>query len=69
MHYVCESYAYNFKTIPSNAYISSGHSILTVVSLLLDEVPESANVEDLYGIIAIEYALDNNADLGIIKLM
>jgi len=69
VHYVCESYAHNFKTIPSNAYRSPGHSILTVVSLLLDEVPESANVEDLYGMNAIEYALDNNTDIRIIKLM
>lgn len=69
LHYVCESYGDNFKTIPSNAYRSPEHSLLTVISLLLDEVPESANVEDIYGMNAIEYAIDSNIGIGIIKVM
>lgn len=69
LHYVGESYAYNFRTTPSNAYRSPTSSILTVVSLLLDVCPESANVEDLYGMNAIEYALDSDTSIKVIKLM
>jgi hypothetical protein len=69
LHYVCESYEYNFRLIPSNAYRQPQGSTLQVVQMLLDRVPEGANVEDLYGMNAIEYAIDSDTDIDVIKLM
>mmetsp|Transcript_4896 Transcript_4896/g.10535 ORF Transcript_4896/g.10535 Transcript_4896/m.10535 type:complete len:293 (+) Transcript_4896:80-958(+) len=69
LHYVCESYAHNFSLIPSNAYRSPDRSLMAVVSLLLDRAPESPNVEDLYGMNAIEYAIDSDTNVSVVKLM
>jgi len=69
LHYVCESYAYNFLTIPSNSCRCPENSVHSVVELLLNEAPESANVEDLYGMNAIEYAIDSDTPITTIKMM
>lgn len=69
LHYVCESYAYNYENILDNAYRSSEKSTSKVVSMILDAYPGAANVEDLYGMSPIEYAIESDMDIGIIKLM
>mmetsp|Transcript_13417 Transcript_13417/g.24031 ORF Transcript_13417/g.24031 Transcript_13417/m.24031 type:complete len:275 (-) Transcript_13417:54-878(-) len=69
LHYACESYVYNWGTIPNNAYRSPDKNLLTVVSMLLDEVPELPNVEDLHGMNAIEYAIDSDTNIKVVKRM
>lgn len=69
LHYVCESYAYNFRTNPSNSYRCPDNSVHSVIELLLKEAPESSNVEDLYRMNAIEYAIDSDTPLDTIKMM
>jgi len=69
LHYVCESYVYNWGTIPNNAHRSPDKNLLTVVSLLLDEVPELPNVEDLHGMNTIEYAINSDTNIKVVKRM
>lgn len=67
--YACESYEINYRTIPANAYKSPEKSLATVVKLLLDEVPESANVEDHDGYNAVEYAIESCTDICTVKMI
>jgi len=69
LHYACESYCINYKMIPSNAYRSPDESVCAVVALLLDQEPTLANVEDLYGMNSIEYAIDSSTNIKVIKMM
>lgn len=69
LHYACESYCVNYKIIPSNAYRSPDESVCFVVALLLDQEPTLANVEDLYGMNSIEYAIDSGTAIKVIKMM
>lgn len=69
LHYVCESYAYNFRANPRTRFRSLDESIESVVSLLLDESPESTNLEDLFGLNAIEYALESSVNIRVVKIL
>ena len=69
LHYICESYERNYRAIPSNAYLSPKRGLFHIISFLLKEVPELANIEDLEGMNAIEYAIMNDVDIMAIKMM
>ena len=69
LHYICESYAHNYRDIPGNEQRSPKRGMFNVISWLLKEVPELANIEDLEGMNAIEYAILNGVDIRAIKLM
>ena len=66
MHYVAEFYAKNYNRrniLPVN------ESMLQVVQLLKTAAPKSVNLEDHEGVNAIEYALESNTDLKVIRSM
>lgn len=66
MHYVGECYARNYNR---NVSIPMNESMLQVVQLLKTSAPKSVNLEDNEGANAIEYALESNADLKVIRSM
>ncbi|KAL7539745.1 hypothetical protein ACHAWF_006495 [Thalassiosira exigua] len=65
MHYVGEWYLKHFN----NAMYSRDDSMLQVVRLLKNAAPQSVNLEDKEGTNAIEYALESDADIKVIKAM
>ncbi|KAL7526242.1 hypothetical protein ACHAWF_001692 [Thalassiosira exigua] len=65
MHYVGECYLKHFN----NAMYNRDDSMLQVVRLLKNAAPQSVNLEDNEGMNAIEYALDSDANLKVIKTM
>ena len=65
MHYVGEYYLQNFN---SQLY-GRDDSMLQVVRLLKNAAPHSVNLEDNEGMNAIEYALDSDANLRVVKTM
>ena len=67
--YACESYSRNFVTNPANAHQSPDKSLVQVINSLLNHVPQAANVEDDSGMNAIEYAIDSDAPIAVIKMM
>jgi hypothetical protein len=68
MHYVAEFYAQNYS--PRMAQIlPMNESMLQVVKLLKTAAPSSVNLEDNEGCNAIEYALETDADIKVVKAM
>jgi hypothetical protein len=68
MHYVAEFYAQNYS--PRMAQIlPMQESMLQAVKLLKTAAPASVNLEDNEGCNAIEYALENDADIKVVKAM
>lgn len=66
IHYVAEFYACNNDL--ARATIVNEH-MLQVVRILRDAAPESFNLEDNEGCNAIEYAIENDVDIKVIKTM
>lgn len=66
MHYVGECYARNYN---NRAPYPMVDSMLQVVKLLKTAAPKSMNLEDHEGMNAIEYALESDADIKVIKSM
>lgn len=66
MHYVGECYAAHFS---SDHLYSRSDAMLHVVRMLKTSAPNSVNLEDEHGMNAIEYALDSDADIRVIKAM
>ena len=68
MHYIAEFYALNYS--PRKAQIlPMQESMLQCVKLLKTAAPTSVNLEDNDGCNAIEYALDNELDIKVVKAM
>lgn len=68
MHYIAEFYALNYS--PRKAQIlPMQESMLQCVKLLKTAAPTSVNLEDNEGCNAIEYALDNELDIKVVKAM
>lgn len=68
MHYIAEFYQLNYS--PRKAQIlPMQESMLQVVKLLKTAAPTSVNLEDNEGCNAIEYALENEYDIKVIKAM
>jgi hypothetical protein len=68
MHYIAEYYSKNYS--PRMALIHPmEESMLQCVRLLKASAPKSMNLEDNEGCNAIEYALENEVDIKIIKAM
>lgn len=68
MHYVAEFYALNYS--PRKAQIlPMQDSMLQCVKLLKTAAPASVNLEDNEGCNAIEYALENEVDIKVVKAM
>lgn len=66
IHYVGEFYAVNSESIPmAHVY----ENMLQVVRILRDVAPQSFNLEDNDGCNAIEYAIENDVHLKVIKTM
>mmetsp|Transcript_6906 Transcript_6906/g.16004 ORF Transcript_6906/g.16004 Transcript_6906/m.16004 type:complete len:329 (-) Transcript_6906:90-1076(-) len=65
MHYVGESYVAHYN---SDLYNRS-EAMMHVVRMLKTSAPASVNLEDGEGMNAIEYALDSDADIRVIKVM
>ena len=65
MHYVGECYVCNY----TSPLYDRDEAMLQVVKMLKTAAPNSVNLEDIYGMNAIEYALDSEASLGVIKTM
>lgn len=65
MHYVGECYICNY----TSCLYDRDKAMLQVVKMLKSAAPKSVNLEDIYGMNAIEYALDSDASLGVIKTM
>mmetsp|Transcript_24775 Transcript_24775/g.40607 ORF Transcript_24775/g.40607 Transcript_24775/m.40607 type:complete len:287 (-) Transcript_24775:95-955(-) len=65
MHYVGEFYLQHFN----HGLYGRDDSMLQVVRLLKTASPQSVNIEDNEGMNAIEYALECNVNLKVIKLM
>jgi len=65
MHYVGECYVAHYN---SSLYNRS-EAMMHVVRLLKTSAPASVNLEDEEGMNAIEYALDSDADIRVIKVM
>mmetsp|Transcript_34359 Transcript_34359/g.61678 ORF Transcript_34359/g.61678 Transcript_34359/m.61678 type:complete len:273 (+) Transcript_34359:152-970(+) len=66
IHYVGEFYSCNDKSV---AAITVNENMLQVVRILREAAPQSFNLEDNDGCNAIEYAIENNADIKVIKTM
>ena len=68
MHYVAEYYTRNYnRRIASVCPVNE--SMLLVVKLLKNAAPKSVNLEDHDGVNAIEYALESDADIKVVKTM
>jgi ankyrin repeat protein len=67
IHYVGQYYARNHSTSASLKDVSE--NMLQVVRLFKAAAPESFNLEDLDEYNAIEYALESNADIKVVKAM
>ena len=65
MHYVGECYLRHFD----NPIYNRDDSMLQVVRLLKNAAPNSVNLEDNEGMNAIEYALESDANLKVVKTM
>jgi ankyrin repeat protein len=63
IHYVAQYYARNHQTASTN------ENMLQVVRLFKASAPESFNLEDDEEYNAIEYALESNCDINVIKAM
>ena len=66
IHYVGEFYASNFES-PSSPAVRE--SMLQVIHILRQAAPHSFNLEDADGCNAVEYAIANDADMKVIKVM
>mmetsp|Transcript_12996 Transcript_12996/g.28211 ORF Transcript_12996/g.28211 Transcript_12996/m.28211 type:complete len:297 (+) Transcript_12996:138-1028(+) len=66
IHYVAEFYASNNESVHT---LTVNENMLQVVRILREAAPQSFNLEDNAGCNAIEYALENDADIRIIKTM
>lgn len=66
IHYVGEFYASNNE---SNTMAAVYDNMLQVVRILREAAPQSFNLEDSDGCNAIEYAIENDADIKVIKTM
>jgi len=66
IHYVGEFYASNYESSSSPAV---RESMLQVTHTLRQAAPYSFNLEDANGCNAVEYAISNNADMKVIKMM
>lgn len=67
MHYFAEFYIANYQH--SLKLYPMDESMMVVVKLLRSAAPSSLNLEDNEGCNAIEYALDNNVHIQVIKSM
>jgi len=68
MHYIAEFYAHNYS--PRIAQILPVQdSMLQAVKLLKTAAPSSVNLEDNEGCNALEYALENEVDIKVVKTM
>ena len=68
MHYIAEYYAANYSHRKAQI-LPMQESMLEVVKLLKTAAPTSMNLEDNEGCNAIEYALENECDIRVIKAM
>jgi hypothetical protein len=66
IHYVGEFYASNYES-PSSLAVRE--SMLQVIHILRQAAPHSFNLEDADGCNALEYAIANDADMKVIKVM
>ena len=66
IHYVGEFYASNYESRSSPAV---RESMLRVIHILRKAAPYCFNLEDADGCNAVEYAITNNADIKVIKVM
>jgi hypothetical protein len=66
IHYVGEFYASNYGDSKGSGVLEK---MFQVVCLLKDVAPQSFNLEDNEGMNAIEYAIENDTDIKIIKTM
>ena len=66
IHYVGEFYASNYESRSSPAV---RESMLQVTHILRQAAPYSFNLEDADGCNAVEYAIANDADMKVIKVM
>eukprot|EP01083_Nonionella_stella_P002749 7897_1 len=66
IHYVSEFYAINNE---SGSMEHVFENMLQVVRLLREVAPQTFNLEDHYGCNAIEYAIENDVDIKVIKTM
>lgn len=68
MHYIAEFYSVNYS--PRKAQIlPMQESMLQAVKLIKTAAPQSVNLEDNEGCNAIEYALENEIDIKVVKAM
>jgi len=65
MHYVGESYIAHYNS----CLYDRSEAMMNVVRLLKTSAPASVNLEDGEGMNAIEYALDSDADIRVIRVM
>jgi ankyrin repeat protein len=67
LHLTCESYASTYRAAksPDGALVSMQDAMIKTVDLL--NKPSVVNLEDEEGMTALEYAIDTNADLRIVK--
>uniref|UniRef100_A0A6U3Y6Q2 Uncharacterized protein n=1 Tax=Skeletonema marinoi TaxID=267567 RepID=A0A6U3Y6Q2_9STRA len=68
MHYVAEFYVANYQ-LPLEMLYPMDESMMQVVKLLKSAAPTSLNLEDDEGCNAIEYALVNDVNIKVIKVM
>jgi len=68
MHYVAEFYITNYQILLERLY-PMDESMMEVVKLLKSAAPTSVNLEDNEGCNAIEYALENDVHIKVIKAM
>lgn len=66
IHYVGEFYLCNNE---SASAMTVNENMLQVVRILREAAPQSFNLEDDYGCNAIEYAIENDVDIKVIKMM
>merc|ERR1712232_860995 len=67
VHHVGESYLEHFNR--AEAPYHEDDAMLQVVRLLKNAAPQSLNLEDDAGRNAVEYAINSNANLGVIRTM
>ena len=69
VHYLAECYASNYETSSDSASLTVNEYMIVIIQLLREAAPESFNVEDEEERNAIEYAIENDADIKVIKKM
>jgi len=65
LHHLCQSFMLNYQDAP--LMLSVSDSMMSIVTMLKDTAPKSFNLEDNDDMNAVEYALESDTDIKVVK--